>query len=481
MCTSDGLVGRLAEVVEAWVDLDPEIVEVGEVGELLRGLDRQLNRLQAAAFALTASFDRRQGHRRSGHRNAKDWLASELRQTPGRACNQLRAAHLLEAGGLEATRAALRKGDISGDHVAAIARTAEHLPPDPDAEQTLLGAARTGDAYQVGKVGERLAQQADVEAARHQARRAYEQRQLSLRRGPGGVVWLDGRLHQLGGEKVATALNALAAPASEEDTRSYSQRLADAIVELADRGLRAGKVPRDGGVRPQVLVTVPLHELETRAGAQPGTLSWSGPCPPQVLEELVCEAELSWLVTDPTGLPLHLGRTRRFASVSQRLALWVRDGGCRWPGCPGRAEWAIAHHTPEWKRGGLTDLDKLAFLCPTHHGLVHDGGWALTLQPDATITVRSPDGGPTLTETAAQARARHHATTLDPSATPTDPRAPLVAREAPDNYQPDRDSRNNRGSAGARVGPAPIPKMEPQTCSLAPPRGCSPSEGARGP
>ena len=45
------------------------------------------------------------------------------------------------------------------------------------------------------------------------------------------------------------------------------------------------------------------------------------------------QAGLSWLITDPQGLPLAYGQSRRFATDAQRGALAVRDGGCRWPGC----------------------------------------------------------------------------------------------------------------------------------------------------
>jgi hypothetical protein len=31
-------------------------------------------------------------------------------------------------------------------------------------------------------------------------------------------------------------------------------------------------------------------------------------------------------------------------------------------------------------------------LCSSHHHLVHEGGWTLTLTPDRTITLTRPDG-----------------------------------------------------------------------------------------
>ncbi|HQZ36850.1 MAG TPA: HNH endonuclease signature motif containing protein, partial [Ilumatobacteraceae bacterium] len=50
------------------------------------------------------------------------------------------------------------------------------------------------------------------------------------------------------------------------------------------------------------------------------------------------------------------------------------------------------HHVHWWRRGGCTDLDNLLPLCSKHHHLVHEGGWALALQPDRTLIITLPDG-----------------------------------------------------------------------------------------
>ena len=56
-------------------------------------------------------------------------------------------------------------------------------------------------------------------------------------------------------------------PADADDTRSGSQRNADALAELARRALEVGQLPQVGGVRPQLTVTVDLDSLLGRPGA----------------------------------------------------------------------------------------------------------------------------------------------------------------------------------------------------------------------
>jgi hypothetical protein len=45
-----------------------------------------------------------------------------------------------------------------------------------------------------------------------------------------------------------------------------------------------------------------------------------------------------------------------------------------------------------WEHHGPTDLANLAPVCETHHHLVHEGGWRLTLDRDRVATWTRPDG-----------------------------------------------------------------------------------------
>ena len=73
-------------------------------------------------------------------------------------------------------------------------------------------------------------------------------------------------------------------------------------------------------------------------------------------------------------------------------AIVLRDGGCRYPGCPRPAAYCEAHHAVFWRHGGATAADNLVLLCRYHHHLVHDRHHELKLQPDGTVKVTKPDG-----------------------------------------------------------------------------------------
>ena len=77
------------------------------------------------------------------------------------------------------------------------------------------------------------------------------------------------------------------------------------------------------------------------------------------------QADIYWAITHSTGQILHLGRTRRIATLPQTIALYARDKGCSFPGCDIPPEWCERHHILSWAEGGLTDLNNLTLLCVT--------------------------------------------------------------------------------------------------------------------
>ena len=72
----------------------------------------------------------------------------------------------------------------------------------------------------------------------------------------------------------------------------------------------------------------------------------------------------------------------RTATVPQRRALAVRDGGCAFPGCGTPSGWCDAHHIVHWNDGGPTDLDNLILLSGHHHRTLHHTEWRVEIGPD---------------------------------------------------------------------------------------------------
>ena len=115
-----------AEVL-GWVGADiddllaiaPDTIGIQDVADVLRGIDAQVNRLQAYSLAVTASFDRRDGAKQVEARSTQDFLQRQLRRSPGQANDTLNTARALEEGH-DATREAMNQGRISPDHAREI-------------------------------------------------------------------------------------------------------------------------------------------------------------------------------------------------------------------------------------------------------------------------------------------------------------------------------------------------------------------------
>jgi hypothetical protein len=146
---------------------------------------------------------------------------------------------------------------------------------------------------------------ADPDREADRTERRHGRRELWLSPTFEGMVALQGLLEPEAGQTVLAALEPLARPASADDTRTGSQRRADALAELARRNLEAGRLPQTGGVRPQLLVTVDLASLLGRPGAVGGDGGWTGPLDPEACQRLACDGAVTRvLVTrQPTTAP----------------------------------------------------------------------------------------------------------------------------------------------------------------------------------
>lgn len=88
---------------------------------------------------------------------------------------------------------------------------------------------------------------------------------------------------------------------------------------------------------------------------------------------------------------LDIGRRTRVIPTAIRRALWLRDRGCRFPGCANR-RFLHGHHVRHWLHGGSTSLANLVSLCSFHHRQVHEGGFSLRLDACGDVEVQGPAG-----------------------------------------------------------------------------------------
>ena len=93
------------------------------------------------------------------------------------------------------------------------------------------------------------------------------------------------------------------------------------------------------------------------------------------------------------SLPLDVGQTDDIPLHLRRLVA-MRDQHCQYPGgCDQPASGCEPHHVTHRADGGHTSLTNLKDYCWWHHHVVlHELGWTLTVHPDGTSQVTSPDG-----------------------------------------------------------------------------------------
>jgi hypothetical protein len=93
------------------------------------------------------------------------------------------------------------------------------------------------------------------------------------------------------------------------------------------------------------------------------------------------------------SLPLDVGQTDDIPVHLRRLVA-LRDQTCQFAGgCDQPAASCEPHHVTHRADGGHTSLDNLKDYCWWHHHvLLHELGWTLTVHPDGTSQVQSPDG-----------------------------------------------------------------------------------------
>jgi Domain of unknown function (DUF222)/HNH endonuclease len=437
--------GALATAVDRLAAHDLDRLTDTALGDRLQELRGLADRIEGQWLRTLAAVDAR------GAAGAEDgisagstagWLRRRLRMSAGAATSSVRTARALFRGPLTATAAALTEGAISPAHAQVLADSTHHLAAEvaAEAEPVLLAAARRLDPPQLRRAVAHLRLVADPEGADTQAERQQARRGVWLSATWEGMVALQGLLDPEAGQTLLAALEPLARPANAHDDRSGGQRRADALAELARRQLEGGRLPKSGGVRPQLLVTVDLHSLLGHPGGVGGETGGPVPLDPEACQRLACDGAVTRvLVTrqppghhaqggeagdhpdpghDPTDdpslaaqlqaamrllpvtlggaptQPLEVGRSTRVVSPAQRAALVVRDGGCVFAGCDRPPAWCEAHHLVPWLAGGPTDLANLVLVCRAHHRAVHEGGWRLHRDPDGHLTATPPHRRP---------------------------------------------------------------------------------------
>jgi hypothetical protein len=293
--------------------------------------------------------------------------------------------HTLAASGLAA-------GDYSTAHAAVIIQALADLPPDLEAglvvraEKTLVEEAIHLTPRQLRQVGRHLLDVVapDEVEAREKDRldrldaAAFANARLSMRSNGDGSTQGWFRLPDLHAAILKTAIEALIAPRKtakpEPDpvtgrTPDHGTRMGHGLCQILEH-LPTDGYGEHGGLAATLIVTLDHETLKTGLGA--AALVDGTEISPGEARRLACGAGIIPAVLDGPSAVLDLGREQRLFNKAQRIAMTLRDKGCRAETCNRPPSWCEAHHlTQPWCEGGRTDLKDGILLCGHHHHLAH--------------------------------------------------------------------------------------------------------------
>ena len=389
---------------------------------LLHTMERLTAKLSVAGHDTVTEISDRGLHNRWGYKNLRRMLVDELHLAPGAAARRLRVAaetsqlRSLTGDVMEPRREDLAEAMVGGhvdearatavldvlDRVPAACSPEEHAA----AEAAMVEAARSLPPREIAQVGDRLLAHLDPDGSLTDDGDRARNRGLTL--GPQDrqlMSRLTAVLDPATRAMLDVLLEAWAAPgrnnpddpdspqgaaqdgedstaaedAARRDTRGPAQRRHDGLAAMLRQVLSTGSLGDHRGMAAKVVVSMSIDQLETLSGV--ATTYTGGDVPVDDAVELAKRTN-GWIaVLDPERRPLYLGRTRRLASVAQRIAIWLRDRGCTRPGCGAPASHTQAHHVTDWAAGGPTDVDALTPACHDCHPLVGDGPeqWRTTI------------------------------------------------------------------------------------------------------
>lgn len=404
----DAALTGLEAAVDTLAGVDPQSIGEAAVTDALRRISKVDGRLEGVQARLVAAAAAAGLPERSGAASTTAWVSQETGRAAGQAARTDRLARTTDTNPELAE--AVAEGRLGPDQAARLASGLDRGTMEPQDADHLARSAGDLPPAQFNRETKR------VEGRRHQRRlrereqAARDARSVRMWRDDDDALHLEARHAPAEGDVVTKALNAFVRPDGKEVPdhlrRTHAQLLADAMVDMCRTVLDKGLAGDVGSVRPHITITTTADAMasleDAEAAGAVAVTDLGTSLSAAAFQRLACDGTFRRLVVGPDGQPLDVGRATRKWSSAQRSAIVAADGGCRGPGCdlpPDRTE---IHHVTWWRNGGATSTDNGALLCNHDHGLVHDDGWTLTMDPgtrecrwtgpDGTVVVTRPYG-----------------------------------------------------------------------------------------
>ena len=438
---ADDLPASLSEMTDA------EILAILKETAELAG---QVEQIKLAAVGVAAARSTRaQGHsglaQSQGRRSAVDLVQNITGSTKGEAAREVRVALAMLDDGTRETptdagdtlspqpvvasvmpwyepvRSALQAGAITTAQFDVI-RNGLGEPPDTEdddgareardvwacAAEQLIAEAPVRSVEELRSAARALRDVLDPEGALARFDAQYAARSLrvyrdSFGRRRGDIVFDEesgaffdsivaaGLRPRRGGPRFVDPDEKARAEALVADPRTNDQLAFDLFMDVVRAGALAE--PQDVfGTRQAGVRLVQVVDANGAPGSIVHTEDGLTALPASTAAQRICEGAVVAVTVDTSGNPLDVGREHRLFTPAQRIALAVRDGGCRIPGCDRPASYCEAHHIDGWSSGGRTDVDRGILLCRFHHMNLHHGGWRITRNGKDDFVLHDPGG-----------------------------------------------------------------------------------------
>ncbi len=406
-------VARVHTVLDS---IDPTAVR-GVTGRDVADIDRGIARLEALRLAAIAQADREDIRSDAGMSSTSAWVAANTRTPGAKAAADVALATALD-GTLPVTKEALMVGQVSTAHAAIIAGTVSRLPETltpterTRVETALVAQARHVDPLRLRKAARRAllaAERTEREALEHEdaelrgeEARAEARIRLTMHDNNDGTVTGHFTVPTLAGAILRKTIQQMTSPRRFRDSHDgpadatpsaagadgaappgastdWAHRSGQAFVELLEH------LPTDqlhGKVAATVVVTIDHDQLRENLGA--AHLDTGHDLSASQTRRLACTSGILPAVLDGTSIPLDLGRSKRFFTETQRVALATTYDECAADDCDRPYSWCELHHQDPWAQHGDTDLHLAVPLCRFHHQRIHDPGYRHDITTDTS-------------------------------------------------------------------------------------------------
>jgi hypothetical protein len=337
------------------------------------------------------------------------WVAWRAGMSPAMARSIVAIAERVDE--LPASIEAFRRGELSLDQMATIARNApawtdvqsrdyaivmtvtqlRHVlrkypfpaldedgreVPDADPNTPESGDAASGDTDPVDTPERDADTDADADAdtakspgSGSASEQSSVEEFLSLWQDDDGSFRLSGRLDADTGLIVQAAFDEARDRLFQRG--DFGAGLAEALVEMAQSSLDSVADPaRRSRFRVNLFINT-----DSDARGMADAAGWN--VPDAIRRYLTCNGTVTPVFLKD-GLPVSVGRAQYVVPARTRTVIEHRDHGvCRVPGCDATLGLEV-HHLIHWEHGGRTDTDNLLLVCGKHHRMHHRGRLDIT-------------------------------------------------------------------------------------------------------